>query len=80
LAVCAEGVETAQMLDFVRSAGFDSAQGRLFSGPVTAAEIPNMVREWPSVGPAGTDSWRVAKSRDFDGETTSLRTLASRAT
>jgi EAL domain-containing protein (putative c-di-GMP-specific phosphodiesterase class I) len=79
LAACAEGVETAQMLDFVRSAGFDSAQGRLFSDAVTAAEIPNMVREWPSEGPAGTDSWRIAKSRDFDGETTSLRTLVSRA-
>jgi EAL domain-containing protein (putative c-di-GMP-specific phosphodiesterase class I) len=79
LAACAEGVETAQMLDFVRTAGFDSAQGRLFSDAVTAAEIPNMVREWPSEGPAGTDSWRVAKSRDFDGETTSLRTLVSRA-
>jgi EAL domain-containing protein (putative c-di-GMP-specific phosphodiesterase class I) len=80
LTACAEGVETAQMLDFVRSAGFDSAQGRFFSGPVTAAEIADIVRDWPSVGPAGADSWRIAKSRDFDGATTSLRTLASRAT
>jgi len=78
LAACAEGVETAQMLDFVRSAGFDSAQGRLFCEPVAAAEIPNIVRGWPSSGPAATDSWRVAKSRDFDGATTTMRTLASR--
>jgi EAL domain-containing protein (putative c-di-GMP-specific phosphodiesterase class I) len=80
LTACAEGVETAQMLDFVRSAGFDSAQGRFFCGPVTAAEIPDTVRDWPSVGPAGIDSWRTAKSRDFDGATLSLRTLPSRAT
>jgi EAL domain-containing protein (putative c-di-GMP-specific phosphodiesterase class I) len=79
LAACAEGVETSQMLDFVRSAGFDSAQGRFFSEPVAAAEIPNIVRGWPSAGPAATGSWRVAKSRDFDGATSTLRTLASRA-
>jgi EAL domain-containing protein (putative c-di-GMP-specific phosphodiesterase class I) len=79
LAACAEGVETGQMLDFVRSAGFDSAQGRFFSEPVAAAEIPNIVRGWPSSGPAAADSWRVAESRDFDGATRTLRTLTSRA-
>ena len=79
LVACAEGVETSQMFDFVRSAGFDSAQGRFFSEPVAAAEIPNIVRGWPSAGPAATGSWRVAKSRDFDGATSTLRTLASRA-
>ena len=78
LAACAEGVETAQMLDFVRSAGFDSAQGRLFCEPVAAAEIPNIVRGWPNSGPAAMDSWRVAKSHDFDGATTKMRTLTSR--
>jgi EAL domain-containing protein (putative c-di-GMP-specific phosphodiesterase class I) len=79
LTVCAEGVETAQMLDFVRSVGFDSAQGRFFSEPVAAAEIPNVVRGWPSAGPASTGSWRVAKFRDFDGKTSKLRTLAAPA-
>jgi EAL domain-containing protein (putative c-di-GMP-specific phosphodiesterase class I) len=79
LSVCAEGVETAQMLEFVRSAGFDSAQGRFFSEPVVADEIEEIVRAWPSSGPAATGSWRVAKSRDFDGATTSLRTLPSRS-
>jgi EAL domain-containing protein (putative c-di-GMP-specific phosphodiesterase class I) len=79
LTACAEGVESAQMLDFVRSVGFDSAQGRFFSEPVAAAEIPNIVTGWPSSGPAATGSWRVAKSRDFDGKTTTLRTLATRA-
>ncbi len=78
LAACAEGVETARMLDFVRSVGFDSAQGRFFSEPVAATEIEHIVRAWPSAGPAATGSWRVAKSRDFDGATTTLRTLAGR--
>jgi hypothetical protein len=66
------------MLDFVRSAGFDSAQGRLFCEPVAAAEIPIVVRGWPSAGPAAKDSWRVAKLRDFDGTTVTMRTLPSR--
>jgi EAL domain-containing protein (putative c-di-GMP-specific phosphodiesterase class I) len=78
LATCAEGVESAQMLDFVRSAGFDSAQGRFFSEPVAAAELESIVRAWPSSGPAGPGSWRVAKSRDFDGATMTMRTLSSR--
>jgi EAL domain-containing protein (putative c-di-GMP-specific phosphodiesterase class I)/AmiR/NasT family two-component response regulator len=78
LATCAEGVESAQMLDFVRSAGFDSAQGRFFSEPVSAAEIENIVRAWPSSGPATSGSWRVAKSRDFDGATMTMRALPGR--
>jgi EAL domain-containing protein (putative c-di-GMP-specific phosphodiesterase class I) len=78
LTVCAEGVETAQMLEFVRGAGFDTAQGRFFSEPVVAAEIEDIVRAWPTAGPAGTGSWRVAKSRDFDATTTIQRALTSR--
>jgi hypothetical protein len=65
------------MLEFVRGAGFDSAQGRFFSEPVVATEIPNIVRAWPSTGPAATGSWRVAKPRDFDGATATLRVLSS---
>jgi EAL domain-containing protein (putative c-di-GMP-specific phosphodiesterase class I)/AmiR/NasT family two-component response regulator len=79
LAACAEGVESAPVLDFVRGAGFDSAQGRFFSEPVAAAEIPTVVRGWPNTGPAATGSWRVAKRRDFDGGTATLRVLPSRA-
>jgi EAL domain-containing protein (putative c-di-GMP-specific phosphodiesterase class I) len=79
LTACAEGVETAQMLDFVRGAGFDTAQGRFFCEPVAAAEISNVVRAWPVSGPAAMDSWRAAKSRDFDGKTMTLRTLPARA-
>lgn len=47
IAVCAEGVESREILDFVRSAGFDSAQGRLFCGPVEPARIERLVRAWP---------------------------------
>ena len=80
LVVCAEGVETSQMLDFVRSAGFDTAQGRFFSEAVPAQEVEEIVRLWPSTGPAATGSWRTTKSRDFDGITTTQRTLRPRST
>jgi EAL domain-containing protein (putative c-di-GMP-specific phosphodiesterase class I) len=69
LAVCAEGVETRQMLEFVRSAGFDSAQGRLFSEPVQAGEVEQVVQAWPNTGPAATGSWRPGKPLDFEGST-----------
>jgi EAL domain-containing protein (putative c-di-GMP-specific phosphodiesterase class I) len=75
LTACAEGVETAQMLDFVRNAGFDTAQGRFFCEPVPAADIEAIVRTWPMTGPAATGSWRVAKTRDYDGSTTTHRAL-----
>jgi EAL domain-containing protein (putative c-di-GMP-specific phosphodiesterase class I) len=78
LAVCAEGVETRQMLDFVRSAGFDTAQGQFFSGPVPGAEIEGIVQAWPGSGPAATGSWRALKSTDFDTSTTTLRALHAR--
>jgi EAL domain-containing protein (putative c-di-GMP-specific phosphodiesterase class I) len=77
LTACAEGVETSQMLDFVLSAGFDSAQGRFFCEPVSAPAFEDVVRAWPTSGPAGTESWRAAKFRDFDGATTTHRTLRS---
>lgn len=75
LAVCAEGVETSQMYEFVRSAGFDSVQGRFFSEPVAGCEIERIISAWPSAGPASTGSWRPAKPTQFDSATTLLRTL-----
>jgi EAL domain-containing protein (putative c-di-GMP-specific phosphodiesterase class I) len=75
LTACAEGVETSQILEFVRSAGFDTAQGRFFCEPVSAVEVDEVVRGWPSMGPAATGSWRMRKPRDFDGATTTLRTI-----
>ncbi|MHB8478756.1 MAG: EAL domain-containing protein, partial [Steroidobacteraceae bacterium] len=72
---CAEGVETRQMLEFVRHAGFDSAQGRFFSEPVAAGDVEQIVRSWPvSEGPAATGSWRAAKLSENDASAaTSMR-------
>lgn len=70
LAICAEGVETRQVFDFVRGAGFDTAQGRFFSKPVQASEIERIVGEWLKSGPAVTGSWQVMKSPDFDATAT----------
>jgi EAL domain-containing protein (putative c-di-GMP-specific phosphodiesterase class I) len=78
LAVCAEGVETSQMFDFVRSAGFDTVQGRFFSEPVEGGDIERIVSAWPTSGPAGTGSWRLTKPVQFDDATTTLRTLRPR--
>jgi EAL domain-containing protein (putative c-di-GMP-specific phosphodiesterase class I) len=61
LVVCAGGIESREMLDFVRSAGFDTAQGRFFSGPVKPAEIERLVGTWPCSEAAGTGRWRVMR-------------------
>ncbi len=80
LTVCAEGVETSQMFEFVRSAGFDTAQGRFFMEPVEGAEIERIVAAWPSSGAPGTGSWEPAKPAEFDTATTTLRALRVRTT
>lgn len=59
--VCAGGVESRQMFECVRAAGFDFAQGNFFSDALPAADIERLVQNWPSVGPGATDSWRVLK-------------------
>jgi hypothetical protein len=63
------------MYEFVRSAGFDTAQGRFFSEPVDGSDIERIVSAWPSSGPAATGSWRPPKSSEFDAATTTLRAL-----
>ncbi len=63
LKVCAAGVESRQMLESVRAAGFDSAQGHFFSDAVQAHEIERLVPIWPSLGPGATGSWRVRAAR-----------------
>ena len=62
LEVCAGGVETREMLAFVQSNGFDSAQGRFFSGPVKPAEIERLVGTLPCSEAAATGRWRVMRS------------------
>jgi EAL domain-containing protein (putative c-di-GMP-specific phosphodiesterase class I) len=61
LVVCAGGIESREMLGFVRSAGFDTAQGRFFSGPVRPAQIERLVSTWPCSEPAATGRWRQMK-------------------
>jgi EAL domain-containing protein (putative c-di-GMP-specific phosphodiesterase class I) len=61
--VCAEGIETHEMLELVRGYGFDAAQGRFFSGPVKPAQIERLAGTWPCSEAAGTGRWRVMRSR-----------------
>lgn len=64
LTVCAEGVETAQGLEFVRAVRFDAAQGRLFSGPVTPRQIEELLGELARSRTAGTGVWRALRMRN----------------
>jgi EAL domain-containing protein (putative c-di-GMP-specific phosphodiesterase class I) len=41
----AEGVETKRQLMIVKKAGFDAAQGYLFSPPVRAGEVPRLLEK-----------------------------------
>jgi EAL domain-containing protein (putative c-di-GMP-specific phosphodiesterase class I) len=47
LKVIAEGVETIEQLEFLRSYGCDVAQGYLFSRPVSADAFAKLYRSWP---------------------------------
>ena len=47
LRVVAEGVETRDQLEFLRDAGCDEAQGFLFSRPVDAPQLEQLLRERP---------------------------------
>jgi len=49
LRVIAEGVETAQQLDFLRSLGCDEYQGYLFSKPIPAADFARLLEPGPVV-------------------------------
>jgi EAL domain-containing protein (putative c-di-GMP-specific phosphodiesterase class I) len=80
IAVCAEGVETREMLDFVQSAGFDSAQGRLFSGPVTASDIERLLHAWPDSAPSTTGRSGTIRTREVEESTITRRLRRLRVT
>ncbi len=46
LTVCAEGVESREALDYVRSVGCSSAQGYHMSRPIPAADLTNLLESW----------------------------------
>jgi diguanylate cyclase (GGDEF)-like protein len=48
LKVVAEGVETAEQLDFLRHHGCDEVQGYFFSKPVPPEEFERMLARWPA--------------------------------
>ncbi|MGC9505070.1 diguanylate cyclase domain-containing protein [Baaleninema sp.] len=47
LIVLAEGVETTEQLEFLKSIHCDLVQGYLFSRPVTADKVPQLFHHWP---------------------------------
>jgi hypothetical protein len=69
--VCSQGIETRDMLEFVRAARFDSAQGRLFGASMSAVDIERLVVGWPRSAPAATGTWRALRlSPAEDAEST----------
>ena len=44
LTVCAEGVESRDVLDFLSDIGCDSAQGFFISRPIPASDVPTLIR------------------------------------
>lgn len=52
IAVCAEGVESWEALDYLESVSCDRAQGYLIGRAVTADEFERIVQEWNATGAA----------------------------
>ncbi len=61
--VCiAEGIETVEQLDFLRSHGCVIGQGYLIARPMPSKDIPDKIRELNAEGVTGTDNRFVALS------------------
>lgn len=74
LSVCAEGVESRAILEFVLATQFDTAQGRLFCGPADAADVEKLVRNWPASAVPGFGTWQ-APAMDSEEEPSATRRL-----
>jgi EAL domain-containing protein (putative c-di-GMP-specific phosphodiesterase class I) len=66
LVVCAEGIESNEMLAFAQRTKFDTAQGLLFSGAVRPGEIERLIGTWPCSDAAATGHWRMMRSASLD--------------
>jgi EAL domain-containing protein (putative c-di-GMP-specific phosphodiesterase class I)/ActR/RegA family two-component response regulator len=49
LSACAEGIETSEVLEALDGMSCDAAQGFYIGAPVTASEVPAILRRWPQV-------------------------------
>jgi EAL domain-containing protein (putative c-di-GMP-specific phosphodiesterase class I) len=77
LNVCAEGVESRAVLEFVLATHFDSAQGRLFCGPADASDVEKFVTEWSGAALPGIGTWQAPAmtSEEEPSATRMLRAL-----
>ncbi|MDH3663049.1 MAG: EAL domain-containing protein [Alphaproteobacteria bacterium] len=63
LVTVAEGVETKEQLDFLRTAGCDEAQGYYSSEPLPAEDFPCWLRDWTRPPRAAHDKSQAAYPR-----------------
>lgn len=77
LSVCAEGVESRAILEFVLGTRFDSAQGRLFCGPADPSDVENLVSNWPGSALPDIGTWQAPAmaSEEEPSATRRLRAL-----
>ena len=60
----AEGIETEQQLDYLRSAGCGEGQGYYFSRPLGEAELDAMLREHGSAARVNARAWALHEQRE----------------